>query len=280
MRGLSGLYRGAYGTVQFSPPGVTALAKAALVATGIGASAIRLVSNISRGAIFDFTNANGGYFVMRRSGNDIAYIGNSAAVVGSGTLDNTCIDATGARGLDLATNDVIRLAISSAGLVTAPSQIASASLPAVYVGPFNQITADATFVNTTLANTGMPSVTVVVGTYAFSAYVLIYEATAGTGGAKFDFGGGTATVSSTLWAYTGNVNAATVSSSANNSSTTAAAFATVTTTATAPNVVYVSGTVTFSVAGTFAMRGAQNSLLAADATHFVAGSYLELTRIS
>lgn len=174
------------------------------------------------------------------------------------------------------------LICSTANILTAPTQAWLAGNATFFAGPANLLTADATFTsNSTLAATGMPNVSTVVAgaTYRIEAMLFMYEATASAGGAQFDFGGGTATITSTAWGYDGSVNGATVSATGATSTTTAPAFPTISTSASAPDWVRIDGYVKINAAGTFRMRGAQVTP-SADTTHFLAGSFLKLTRVS
>jgi hypothetical protein len=149
-----------------------------------------------------------------------------------------------------------------------------------YTGPCSVLASDATFTSTTaLVTTGMPGVTVpAAGTYLVECLMAFYEVSSGTGGAKFDFAGGGASISAFLLLGDQRING-TASQGISVSNATVFSGATIATTPAGPDFVRLHGTVTFSSSGTFLMRGAQNSN-SANATHFLAGSYLKLTRVS
>jgi hypothetical protein len=130
----------------------------------------------------------------------------------------------------------------------------------------------------TLATDASLTVTCPVGWYDVEAFLVFFEATLGTGGFQFDFNGGTAVIANPAFAVNGFSTAA-FSNAATTSISTATSIATVGTSSTAPSWVRVKGTIHVTTAGTFAVRWAQASLLAADPTTLAAGSHIILTNI-
>lgn len=116
------------------------------------------------------------------------------------------------------------------------------------------------------------------GWYDVDAYLVFYEATSGTGGFQFDFNGGGATVANPSFAVNGFSTAA-FSNAATTSISTATGIGTVGTSSAAPSWARVKGTIQVTVVGTFAIRWAQNTILAIDPTTLAAGSKIVLTKI-
>jgi hypothetical protein len=85
-------------------------------------------------AVFNSTNADGGYITFRRSGNDFLYIGNSSAVGGgANNTDFYTAAGLGMRFFPNATGDPIRFLTT--GAVTFPSSVTATS--ATLSGPLN-----------------------------------------------------------------------------------------------------------------------------------------------
>jgi hypothetical protein len=160
------------------------------------------------------------------------------------------------------------LTLNAAGQITAAANQALANFKSVL----------STSIVATLAADASLTVTCPVGWYDVEAYLVFFEATLGTGGFQFDFNGGTAVIASPSFAVNGFSTAA-FSNAATTSISTATAIATVGTSSTAPSWVRVKGTIQVTTAGTFAIRWAQASLLAADPTTLAAGSKIVLTKI-
>jgi len=148
----------------------------------------------------------------------------------------------------------------------------------------NVLTADCIYTSsTTLANAGntsgnMPIVTVPgPGTYLIDALLMVYEPTAGTGGAKWNMNAGSAPVSAFAVNGNGLINGTFTDISSIVLAMTTWDFAGVTTGIGNPNPWRVQGFVTFSGPGTFGFLAAQHGV-SANPTHFTAGSYLQLTQ--
>jgi hypothetical protein len=139
-------------------------------------------------------------------------------------------------------------------------------------------------ISTSTALTADTSLTVTcneTGWYDMNTYLSFYESTVGTGGFQFDFAGGSAVFSTVGFnlGVNGFAGVAAFANAAILTSATATSIATITTSATAPNWAQVQGTVNVTTAGTVAVRWAQASLLAADATNLTTGSHIILTKI-
>ena len=117
-----------------------------------------------------------------------------------------------------------------------------------------------------------------IGTYALDGYLSFYETTLGTGGFQFDFNSGSATVGAINFGVDGYVTAA-VGNAAVTSVSTATSFGTIVTSSSAPSWLRITGYLTVTVVGTFALRWAQASTLAIDPTNLLAGSRLMATKI-
>lgn len=116
------------------------------------------------------------------------------------------------------------------------------------------------------------------GTYALDGYLSFYETTLGTGGFQFDFNSGSATLGAINFGVDGYVTAA-VGNAAVTSISTATSFGTVVTSSSAPSWLRITGYLTITGVGTFALRWAQASTLALDPTNLLAGSRLMATKI-
>lgn len=122
-----------------------------------------------------------------------------------------------------------------------------------------------TFISsTTLTNTPL-SVNLAVGTYQIDLTLNFNGTTTGTQGIKFDIFGGTAVIGGHIGTLIGSVNAA-----AQNSSSNALSYATISVAATV-DFLSVRFLIDVTTAGTFTIRGAQNSS-SANATNLVFGS--------
>lgn len=117
-----------------------------------------------------------------------------------------------------------------------------------------------------------------LGTFALDGFLSFYETTAGTGGFQFDFNSGTATVGLINFGVDGYVTAA-VANAGVTSVSTATSFGTILTSSSAPSWVRITGYLTITGTGTFALRWAQASTLAIDPTNLLAGSRLMATKI-
>jgi len=165
--------------------------------------------------------------------------------------------------------------LSSNGLAALP---ASSTQTQALTGIANKKTSDSTSGSATLTADAALTVTCnETGYYKVEVFLSFYEATLGTGGFQFDLNAGTATIGSILFGSDGFTTAA-IANSAAVSASTATQYASVATSSSAPSWTYVSGTVQITVAGTFGMRWAQNTI-SANVTTLKALSYIMLTKI-
>lgn len=165
------------------------------------------------------------------------------------------------------------------GAVTASLSPLAANRTQVATGVVANRIADATSASNAL--TADASLTLTfneVGKYAIEIFLPFYEATVGTGGFQFDLGSGTATVGGVVFGVDGFVTGA-VANAAVTSTTTATTAATVATSAAAPSWFLAKGWANITVAGTLAVRWAQNSALGADPTTLKAGAYFQAIKI-
>jgi hypothetical protein len=137
-------------------------------------------------------------------------------------------------------------------------------------------TANGTNNNTLAADAGMTLTFAHTGRYALSALLLVSEATASAGGFQFDFGSGTATITDIQFAVNASGNVVISAPNAFTSATSSVGMTTVATSASSPSWISVQGQVNITVAGTLALRWAQNSA-SLDVTSLQKGSYLSAT---
>jgi len=116
------------------------------------------------------------------------------------------------------------------------------------------------------------------GTYALDGYLSFYETTLGTGGFQFDFNSGSATVGVINFGVDGYVTAA-VGNAGVTSVSTATSFGTIVTSSSAPSWLRITGYLTVTNIGTFALRWAQAATLTLDPTNLLAGSRIMATKI-
>jgi hypothetical protein len=145
-------------------------------------------------------------------------------------------------------------------------------------GLANKKTSDSTSGGATLTADAALTVTCnETGTYAFQVFLAFYEAVLGTGGFQFDLAAGSATIGAILFGSDGYTTAA-IANAAATSASAVTAYATVATSAAAPSWTYVTGTVQITVAGTFGVRWAQNTI-SVNLTTLKALSSIQLTKI-
>jgi len=132
--------------------------------------------------------------------------------------------------------------------------------------------------NTLAADTDLTLTFNEIGTYALDGYLSFYETTLGTGGFQFDFNSGSATVGAINFGVDGYVTAA-VGNAGVTSVSTATSFGTVVTSSSAPSWLRITGYLTITAIGTFALRWAQAATLAIDPTNLLAGSRIMATKI-
>jgi hypothetical protein len=186
----------------------------------------------------------------------------------NGTTTNLTIQTPGA------TNTV-----TSAGLWQIPKSPMASATTQMMTGLANFKASLSTSANATLTADAALTVTCnETGWYDVNAYLVFFEATAGTGGFQFDFNAGGATIANPSFAVNGFSTAA-FSNSAITSISTATGIGTIGTASATPSWVKVQGTIQVTGTGSFGIRWAQNTILAIDPTTLAAGSKIILTKI-
>ena len=164
------------------------------------------------------------------------------------------------------------LTVNSKGVITAVSN---------GVQPVTSVTSTADTTATSNALTADAQLTLTfneTGKYAIEIFLPFYEAAVGTGGFQFDLNSGSATVGGIVFGVDGFVTGA-VANAAITSVSTATTAATIATSASAPSWFLAKGWMSITVAGTVAVRWAQNTTLLADPTTLKAGAYFMATKI-
>jgi hypothetical protein len=210
--------------------------------------------------------------VLRRTGGVLGF-----GTIPEGTVDNLTTDlASKANITSLTIPSNTLLGNNTAGSAF-PSGLTYAQVLALLGRPTAFKTADTTITSST-ALTADPHlvVAVEVASYTFELFLCFYEVTSGAGGFKFDLTG-TATVSSILWAMHGFNTAVTANAGAT-AANTAQSIATIATSSSAPSWARVTGMVSFSASGTFALEWAQNSS-SANGTTLKAKSFLGVRKL-
>jgi hypothetical protein len=171
-----------------------------------------------------------------------------------------------------ATNSGSRVSIDATGNVAVAASPLSKSVTQVYTGVAGYRTADATANSATLtADTDLTLTFNETGHYKIEIELSFYEATLGSGGFQFDLNSGTATLG-TFWLNVSGYGTALFGNAGITSAATATGVGTVVTSSTAPSWIKATGYVNVTVAGTLAIRWAQNTLLAIDPTTLKKGS--------
>jgi len=138
---------------------------------------------------------------------------------------------------------------------------------------------DTTSGNATLtADAALTTASLAVGTYTFELFLAFYEVVLGTGGFQFDLNAGSATIGAIVYGLTGFATAS-LANAAATSITTVQSSATIATAAASPSWYLAKGQFTVTVAGTFGVRWAQNTL-SVNLTTLKALSYLQPTRVA
>lgn len=137
--------------------------------------------------------------------------------------------------------------------------------------------ADLTSGNATLTADADLTLTLPVGTFRIQTYLAFYEPTLGTGGFQFDFNSGTATIGAINYGGDGYTTASLFNPGVT-SVTTANQFATIATASGAPSWYTVQGYLNVTVAGTIAIRWAQNTI-SVNLTTLMKGSHFTATKI-
>lgn len=141
-------------------------------------------------------------------------------------------------------------------------------------------TADATSANATLtADTDLTITFNETGHFALDIYLAFYEATVSTGGFKFDLNGGGATVATLNLGGTGFITT-TTANAAVTSLAASTGFGTISGSSSAPSWWRMQGYANVSATGTIAVRWSQNTLLGADPTTLMKGSYILATKMA
>lgn len=137
---------------------------------------------------------------------------------------------------------------------------------------------DATSTNATL--TADASLTLTfneTGSYTFEIWLPFWEAALGTGGFQFDLNSGTATVGTIVYGVEGFSTASVINAGVT-SVATATAAGSIATSSSAPSWFLSKGYLKITVAGTLAVRWAQNAI-SANATTLMTGAYFTVTKI-
>lgn len=180
--------------------------------------------------------------------------------------------------ITLYAGNVSRGQISTAGVFSWNSGALSATLTQVVTGLAGFRTSDNTATNNTLTADALLTLTFnETGHYAIEAWLAFWETTTGTGGFQFDFNSGTSTVGGMNVGVEGWSTAAVTFVGATAVGT-ATAMATITTVVGSPSWMKVQGWMNITVAGTRAIRWAQNTS-SANATTLLKGSYFMATKI-
>lgn len=231
------------------------------------------VPSTSTVATATFGNTNLGLNVGLNGGGENIYT--TAATLSVGTV--------GAQTLGLYTNSLLRLSISSGGLIAAPSSPLSATATQVTTALAAFKPTDTTSATNTLTADAALTLTFnETGWYVVDMFLMIFEATSGAGGFQANFlNSGTAgfSTANTQWQFDGFATADIPTTALKQASSAVAAYATVSTTRSGASWMRIKGIVQVISAGTAAVQWAQNSLLAIDPTTLMAGSYVMATKI-
>lgn len=243
-----------------------------------GAGTAVAITNAT-GNTLTLTGANG-TIAFDSSGDQIAFSRNGFNfITATGAAATLQIQASGASGtVNISTNGAAALSVNSSQQLAAAKSILAPATTQVFTGLANKKTALSTAASAVLTSDAALTVTCnETGWYDVEAFLVFYEATLGSGGFQFDFNAGSATIANPVFGVNGFVTAA-VANAAITSISTATGFGTVGTSSAAPSWVRVKGTIQVTVAGTFGIRWAQNTILASDPTTLVAGSSIVLTK--
>lgn len=223
------------------------------------------------------------YSIIAGSTNLAIYAANqnqAAAIVTNGpTGPQAVLRTLGAQPIVFGIGNTYAGQLDASGNWVTPTSVLAPNITRVITGLVGLKPTTTTSIVATVATEGSMLLTVnEIGWYDVDAYLSFFEATAGTGGFKFDFGAGTATVANPNFAVNGFSTAA-FSNAAVTSLTTATGIATIGTASGTPSWVKVKGIIQVTVVGTFGLRWSQNTLLAVDPTSLLLGSHLILTKI-